>query len=148
MNGRSHTLSRYATREAERLVCGLTLAVVLAAAALACWGESLYVSRSRQAVLVWHCLPGVLWLWLYFRAKSPRERLISRVVFAISAWTAWVGLWVPLDVLDEPVLMTVVLMAPMLGALALFARVLKRRTPQHAQSRTLTDSRYERPQGF
>ena len=148
MNGRCHTLSRYAAQEAERLVCGLTLAVVLVAAALACWGESLFVSRSRQTVLAWHCLPGALWLWLYIRARSRRERLVSRVVFAISAWTAWVGLWVPLDVLDEPVIMTAVLMGPMLAALALFGWVLKRRDPQNARSGMPTDSQYEQPQGF
>lgn len=137
MSGRTRILSRYAAAEAERLTCILSVLAAVALSVFGCWGASRYALPYFASyeppgwagwlpTLLWHALPGALWLWLLVRARSPRERLAARIAFAIALWTFWIGLWTPQDAGNRAALEIALLVGPMFGALVLLAFILTR----------------------
>jgi len=138
MNGGTRILSRYATAEADRLTCAATLVAAVTLSVVGCWVGSQYVGQCngathtlawpcRPTVLLWHALPGVWWVWMFFRARTPQQRLVSHVVFAIAVWTFWVGIWTPHSAAGGPMNRIAFLLGPMLAGLVLLALIRKRR---------------------
>jgi len=136
MDGRCHTLSRYLAQEAERLVCAVALIVAMGVAVVGCWIGSACAARGagRNEVLAWHALPAAWWLWLFVRAASSPERIVSWTAFGIAFWTLWLALWMPHHVLERPPIMIALLTAPTLAALTLLAIILRRRALRQIRS--------------